>query len=366
MKKIVFLTHENLEKTPVSKAMFEDIVVNLSSDDMEFTIFSAAEEKDINEKGKIKHYHFKRSSYGKISLSALFSLLASYIMFLRILFKNDIFLYRSYPTMMMFGWISWLFGKKNIFDTRGLFFEELFDSGKLQNKTIQVFFKFVEKILLRLSHKIIVVTQGQAEYYINMVPKVQSTIFVNPNGAPKKEIIESKINSDRLELVYVGSLVKWHSPELVHDVCKSLSKLGVDYHLTVFTKDLEKAHEVFDQLNDRVMIKTHNYRNTPICFHYGFCFITGGVSKDICFPVKFLEYVQSGTKVIGSSNVRVVKELITQFDLGISVDLNLPPDEIAHLIINDSLLNKNKITDLPEQYTFEQQSLNIKNILEEI
>lgn len=366
MKRVIFLTHENLEKTPVSKAMFEDVAFDLSTSDIEITIFSAAEESNEKQVDGIKYYFFKRTSYGEISFSALFSLINSYTTFFKAISKNDIFFYRSYPTMILFGWISWLFGKKNVFDTRGLFFEELFDSGKLNSKMLRLFFKQLEKVLLCISHKVIAVTQGQADYYVSILPKCRDSILVNPNGAPRKEIIESKINSKKLELVYVGSLVKWHSPGLVLDVCKSLIKLDVDFHLTVFTKDLEKADQTFGELEDMVTIKTHNYRNQPICFHYGFCFITGGISKDVCFPVKFLEYVQSGTKVLGSSNVDVVNNLIEEFDLGLSINLELSPDRIASMIISDSVINKNRTCSLPSAYSFEQQSKNIKKMLENI
>jgi hypothetical protein len=366
MRSVLFLTHENLDKTAVSKAMFEDVARNLQSENVSVTLFSASEKAEKYKKNGINYCTFRRKSYGRVSFSAISSLVSSYMTFFRLLVKNDIFFYRSYPTLLMFGWLSWLCGKKNIFDTRGLFFEELFDSGKLNGRGLHFTFRQIEKILLKISHRIIAVTNEQAEYYKEILPSCKDKLLVNPNGAPHKAIISSKINSTKLELVYVGSLVKWHSPDMVKEVCEHLSKLGVDYHLTVFTKDLNKAHEVFSVLNNKVTIKSHDYRNKPIRFHYGFCFISGGISKDICFPVKFLEYVQSGTKVIGSSNVKVVSYLINKFNFGFSVPIETPANVIAAQLKDDSKNNKNRIISIPEELTFENQSNNIKTLIENI
>jgi|GEM_PF-2237477 len=366
MKRILFLTHENLDKTAVSKAMFEDIAHNLKSNRTTITIFSASDKKSEKEKEGIKYVTFKRTSYGAMSFSALSSLINSYFIFIKVLTKNDIFFYRSYPTILMFGWLSWICGKKNIFDTRGLFFEELFDSGKINGRFLRFVFRQIEKGLLKISHSIIAVTEAQANYYKMIVPSIKSNILVNPNGAPQRTIISSKMNSEKLELVYVGSLVKWHSPELVKDVCVNLIILGVDFHLTVFTKDLNKAFDVFSVLGDNVTIQTHDYRNKPIRFHYGFCFISGGLSKDVCFPVKFLEYVQSGTKVIGSSNVKIVNSLINEFNFGISVPIDSSSYELAKKLKDDCTKNKNRVISIPENLTFEQQSNNIKTLLESL
>lgn len=364
MKRILFLTHENLDKTAVSKAMFEDIAHNLKSNRTRITIFSASNKKSEQEKNGINYCTFKRTSYGAISFSALGSLISSYFIFIKILTKNDVFFYRSYPTLLMFGWLSWLCGKKNVFDTRGLFFEELFDSGKIKGNFFRFVFRQIEKCLLKISHSIIAVTEAQADYYKLIAPSIESKILINPNGAPQKTIISSKIGSEKLELVYVGSLVQWHSPELVKDVCVSLSDLDIDFHLTVFTKDLNKAFDVFSVLGDNVTIQTHDYRNKPIRFHYGFCFISGGLSKDVCFPVKFLEYVQSGTKVIGSSNVKIVNSLINEFNFGISVPIDSSPYELAKKLKEDCDKNKNRVVSIPDNLTFEKQSSNIKLLLE--
>ena len=60
------------------------------------------------------------------------------------------------------------------------------------------------------------------------IMSLSDRIVVIPNGAPRRSVIESYIESDKLELVYVGSLAKWHSPGLVRDVCRSLENIILD------------------------------------------------------------------------------------------------------------------------------------------
>ena len=366
VKSILFLTHENLQKTAVSKAMFEDVAHVLKYESYKVFIFSAGEKKQNYIKEDVSYYTFKRSSYEAVTISAFFSLLASYFVFIRLLVRCEIFYFRSYPSMMMFGWLSWLLGKKNIFDTRGLFFDELYDSGKISNHKLKRIMVIIEKWLLKISHKIITVTESQADHYHFLLPSILNKLVVVPNGAPVRKVDTSIFDSERLELLYVGSLVKWHSPDLVQNICLELKKRGVDLKLTVLTRDINKAKKCFLRLGKCVDIREHDYRNYPIRFHYGFCMISGGVSKDVCFPVKFLEYIQSGTKVISTSNVDVTAKLSSSLDLGLCVD---PSDGVTQMVdqfIDYDKAHRTRVVSLPDDLTFEAQSNMIKEIVASI
>lgn len=358
MSSIAFVTHENIEKTPVCKAMFVDVARGLKCEGFDVTILSASEEgknaPEFDNDG-IRYEFFTRSSYGKFSFSALSSLLGAYGKFWSLMRAHGIVFFRSYPTILFFGFIARILGKKVIFDTRGLFFEELFDSGKLRSKSLVVPLKLLEKYLLSISHVIICVTESQKKYYSDMLKTAESRMVVIPNCAPIATIIEDRTKTDNLELGYVGSLVKWHSPELVKEICVELGRLGVSYTLTVLTRDLVRAKHLFEGLGDNVIIRSHNYRERPIRFDYGFCLISGGLSKKVCFPVKFLEYIQSGTKVINSSNVDVTKEIIEHTGFGINICLGTSAEEIAKNIIAHYKCNSTKIPEMDTIFTFDSQ-----------
>lgn len=352
------MTHEDIEKTPVCKAMFVDVASALKQEGLDVTIFSASDnfvddQKSYND--GIDYKFFKRRSYGKISFSALISLLGACGQFLSIIRNHDIIFFRSYPTILFFGFFAKLLGKKIIFDTRGLFFEELLDSGKLNAKYALPFLRFLEKRLLLLSSVVICVTESQKEYYLSLLGTRKTRMVVIHNCAPLAPIVEDRTKSSNLELVYVGSLVRWHSPELVKEVCLELERMNVPYSLTVLTRDLSRAESLFSCLGEKVIIRSHNFRDNPIRFDYGFCLISGGLSKKVCFPVKFLEYIQSGTKVINSDNVDVTTRIINDEGGGINVDLNSLPSDIAKSIICNWNENRRRYPKLGDAYSFKSQ-----------
>lgn len=369
MKNIAFVTHENIERTPVCKAMFIDVARGLKDEGYNVSVLSATDRNVDLQRGDesgINYLLFDRRSYGRFSISAIVSLLRAYKMFLSLIRSHDIFFFRSYPTILVFGFIAKTFGKKIIFDTRGLFFEELIDSGKLRSRLIIRPLRFIEKLLIGISDIVICVTDSQKNYYLKNVSNVGGKMAVVPNCAPKASIIEDRSNSGRLELAYVGSLVKWHSPEIVKEICKQFELNDIPYHLTVMTKDLVQAKEIFGDLSESVTLKTHNYRHLPVRFDYGFCLISGGLSKKVCFPVKFLEYIQSGTKVINSSNVDVTREIIEITGAGINVNLNESPYYIAKKVVEAHVHKRNVIPVIDDQYTFKSQIFEIKRLVKKL
>ncbi|AHI30132.1 glycosyltransferase [Marinobacter similis] len=232
MKNVAFVTHENIEKTPVCKAMFVDVGRSLRNEGFNVTILSAsdgvASAPEVDSAG-VNYEYFIRRSYGKFSFSALRSMLGAYGKFISLVRASDIVFFRSYPTILFFGFIAKIFGKKVIFDTRGLFFEELIDSGKVRSQYLIKPLWVLEKYLLLISNVVICVTDSQKDYYLNVLRGAGSKMVVIPNCAPVNSIIEDKSKSSKLELVYVGSLVKWHSPQLVKEICLELGRIGTPY-----------------------------------------------------------------------------------------------------------------------------------------
>lgn len=353
MKRILFVTHENLEKTAVSRAMFRDVAFHLQSNNgIETSILSASEKAVSNAENE---YVFLRTSYGKADFKALLQAITSIKMFIKLCKKHDIVYFRSYPSILLFGFIAKIMGKKIIFDTRGLFFEELTDSGKIKGDW-SLLFSFLEKFLIRISNSVICVTDSQKVHFLTKYNGAEKKLTVIPNGSPVVPVSSIKANfteSGPIQFCYLGSLVKWHAPDLVVRFLKELSSRGVQYSLDVLTTDIENAERIFSELNC-VKIRTHNFRQEPICYDYGFCFIEGGVSKDICFPVKFCEYLNSGTKVLSLSNVAVVKGVIEKYKGGIIFH-----DKTPSIMVDEFLAGHkqsfNLKTTLPNEYSFQHQ-----------
>ena len=326
--RILFLTHENLDRTPVSRAMFADIATELRRNAaFKVIVVSAGEvaEKNSNE---IK---FRRSSYREISAAAVLAVIRAYTLIVPAILKSDVLLFRSYPMLIMYGWIGFLLRRKIAFDSRGLFFNELVDSGKLSKKYLGIL-GLLERICLFISSKIICVTESQKTYYIKKHNIDPNKFTVIPNGARLVTPVGSKCETGgSLSFCYVGSLIKWHAPYLVRDFLRGLSERGIDYTLDVITQDNTLAQEVFGEIS-AVKIYSHDYRNAPIRFDFGFCFIEGGISKSVCYPVKLNEYILSGTKPLVTSNVIVAREIVSSMEFGLSLDYDTPNRMVDHFI----------------------------------
>lgn len=362
MKKILFATHENLDLTPVSKAMFLDVANYLESElNYKTIIFSAAAAKDITE----RHFKFERKTQGKIDFHSILASIKAFLVFKEALKGVDLVVFRSYPSMVLFSFVVKLKKKKIVFDTRGLFFDELVDSGKISNRWSKLF-DCIERNLLKISSMIICVTNYQKSHYAEKYKLNPNNFLVIPNGAKNVSIHDDKTNNKGvISFCYVGSLVKWHAPELVYAFCDELEKRNVKFNLDVITKDLGGAQKYFSRLRS-VKIYSHDYRNRPIKFDYGFCFIQGGVSKDVCYPVKFNEYVVSGTKVLALDKVLEVNRIIKNYDLGIVLNGKSITAIVDQFL---SSLRKEKYSEfnpLPYELTFDFQLSQYALVLETI
>jgi len=361
MNSAIFVTHENLDKTAVAKAMLSDVINYLESEGVVSHLLSATDSLD-KQNTKSRSY-FYRDSYGNVDLKSFFQFVKAYKLFYKVSKNKDFVFFRSYPSMILFGWFAKLMRKKIVFDTRGLFFEELIDADKV-NRIVKFLFLPLEWLLLVLSNKIICVTNAQKEYYIRKYNICDAKFAVIANGAPRKILHSDLSGQDKLSLCYVGSLIKWHAPELVSSFCQELKSQGIEFSLHVITRDHDIAEEMFKDISD-VKIYSHNYRNMPIKFDYGFCFIQGGVSKDVCYPVKFNEYLFSGTKILSLSNVKETVRITNELNCGLVFNT----DESIKKMVSDFLDNRFTVDNnvvIPKELEFEYQCKAVFNLLKKL
>ena len=364
-RRVLFVTHEDIERTAVAKAMLQDVAHRLADQGFVCQILAAGSANESTQVERLRLHLFQRSSFGEANASAVLSLVKALPRFWSLLGETDVVYFRSYPSMLLFGLLARLRKRRVIFDTRGLFFEELVDSGKMKVRAVMPLLRFLEKRMLMLSDKVICVTRAQMDYYRALAPGVAGRCIVVPNGAPGSPVHSDRSGGDRYALVYVGSLVAWHSPGLMLSVCESLVEYGLDFTLDVLTRDEDFARSHFAKLGNKLTVFSHDYRALPIRYDLGFCLITGGLSKSVCFPVKLAEYLNSGTPVLASSNVAVCVEVIEKYDCGKLVSPTDGPSTIAKGI-RDYLLESRvgrQAIKLPEELSFDAQVRTIEKII---
>jgi len=354
--KYLFLTHESIRTTPVAKAMLWDLADEFSKDS-EVVVFSG-DDSPIQHI-KVDHTVFAADRNRSKIIRGL-KFIWGWKQLGKYLFSDVLVYCRSYPVMLIFGVFFSIARKKVIFDTRGLFFHELFDSGHSNSRFLLRPLLFLETIMLFASDKVICVSEAQKEYYEKKCSG-KNKIFVVHNGAPSKI---SKLADGRIEgvlsLLYLGSLVKWHSIDRVKGICDSLSK-EANIRISVLTRSVEQAQSIFKGAPYQVDIFEHDFRDKPIQFDYGFCLISGGISKTVCCPVKFAEYLAAKTKVIASNNVQLHKDYVDQQN-GILVDLEATDDQIARSILA-RLSVKGQDFEKPPTFSFDHQIASIQAIV---
>lgn len=357
--KILFFTHEDLEQTAVAKAMFEEIAQSLS-DKFDITLISAGEENHQRTEKDINYIFFKRRGFGKkIELfSGFLSMITSLPLFISQLYKCDKVLFRSYPSYLLMLPFCITFRKKIIFDTRGLWFHELKENKHINDFVLKLLLPF-ERILLSVASEIITVTNSQKHFYIKKHKTKEQKITTIPNFS-KVLPFKNMTSKNSLSLLYVGSLLNWHSPNIMLMICEKLQDLNVNFIFNVYTKDIKKAKNLFNNINNCI-IKEQNYRQYPEKHDFAFSIISGGISKEVCFPVKFSEYVNAGCRVISSSNVSETNELTNRYALGISHDFE---NESIEKVIEYILSNKDIEYEPITNFDFKYQLQGYKNIIQ--
>ncbi|WP_417559126.1 glycosyltransferase [Mesoflavibacter zeaxanthinifaciens] len=351
--KLLYLTHEDINRTAVAKAMMYDIAMILS-EKYEVSVISATDKKNKNERfytdGNVNNIKFCRSVYGGVDIIDVFKLFLFSFSILFNIVRNDVVFVRSYP-MMIFGLMGKLVRKKVIFDPRGLGFLEMVDSGKVKKYLSVSTLQKIERLFIKYSDVVICVSEAHKDYYINeyQMNEKYKVIYNGTENEFNNPILDITSN-EVFKIVYLGSLIKWHCPERVNALLENIHNKGVLFEFHCITKDIKKAEDIFKG-DYKKIIYSHQYRSNPIKFNLGVCLIADTLSKSACFPVKFSEYLSSGTPVVFSNNVDVCKKVSEKQHVGLGINLSENDDYIAERIISYLNNNNNNEVNLPQDLT---------------
>lgn len=351
-RNILCITHEDFSKNYVARNMFYDVFCHkLFQEKYSISFISAGKKIAQN------NFTFKRNRYKAISFKDFLSFFYFSVKRLDLLIKSDLLIFRSYPSYIIYYVFALLLKKKTIFDTRGLFFDELYDNDNLKNLFLKKVLYRIEKLLLKKAVKVICVTASQAKHYKDKYSISNDKLAVIHNGAKLMKIStdNSFCSAHKISFLYLGSSAKWHSINWIKNFCDSLNKIKtVKFTLTIITKDIDILNKVFENAPYPVNIKTQNFRDFPERHDYGFSIISGGVSKSICFPVKVCDYLNSGTKVIFSENVDEHNIILTNKpSVRISTDWDIKRAIQTFLDCHNNIYNDIPVLD--DSYSFEKQ-----------
>lgn len=254
---------------------------------------------------------------------------------------------RSYIPALMGLIVCSVTPARLVFDMRGLFVDEYLFAGALEEGTARLaFVRRIERLLLSRSDTIVVVSRRFREHLIALPDLARS---VRPE---RIHVIPNRVDLDRFEgledarlrlrtergweentvAVYAGSAgARWHRVDLIMEMMARTMEELPEVRLLVLTHpSTEGARELAVRAGvplDRSAFLTVDVDEVPSILAGGdvsLMIIERDVSKDVCAPIKFGEYVASGLPVAAGGSMGDTGDWIVEERLGILVD----PDRI--------------------------------------
>ncbi len=350
--KILYLTYENVFRTPILQAMVLKPLDILSKKyDIEFKITSSvknhekdeiyfANKNDFIQNDKIEVKEFEKRLTRKQSIfSFMLDIVPQIIFAVKESKKSDIIHCRGYGGALIGYVASTLTSKPFIFDMRGLLPEETVDVGKIKEQSYKFnLLKIVEKILIEKANTVITVSETFREYILNNfnTKKVINTNNPTDFSMYKKNII----SEERINFIYSGSNQIWHLPEETIKLFSQIQrKMGKKVHLYFCTNNKSGIEEFFFKYNVPKFayeINTVPFSKMPNYYskaQIAFCLIKNSFSKSVCFPVKFSEYVASNHYIICNKNIGDLEEIIDRYNCGLILN-EINSENSVNTIIN--------------------------------
>jgi len=229
-----------------------------------------------------------------------------------------------------------------LFDMRGLFVDEYVLEGAFRPGTPRFrFARWLERRLLFNADTIIVVSERFRDHLLtreDLAGRVEpGRIVVIPNRVDLERFapaLESRERTraelgwdDDLVFVYVGSTAPWHRLDRVAELMARVMERNEHIRLVASVypdpssfEDLALAAGV---PKERMALATSTVDEIPrllAAADVGLMLIDDDISKQVCAPIKFSEYMAAGLPVIAAGGIGDTRDWIEEEGLGILVD----------------------------------------------
>jgi glycosyltransferase involved in cell wall biosynthesis len=249
-------------------------------------------------------------------------------------YKIDIIHGRSNKPSLIALVLKILFKKKVLFDNRGLVSDEI-DRKKVIRIKIE---KIIEKILLKYSDAIVVVSKVFKDYIISNIDHKKisgSNIFVIRNSFSAKrfkflpEIRDQQRKqynlSDKLVMVYSGPSIGWQRFDVVLEVFKKLKQLHANSFFLVISYD-----PVIKQMTENAGISKSDFavfnlqagevNKFLLMGDFGIILSDKAPRRLVSAPIKFGEYLASGLPVLLMTKIGDTEEIVRKYGVGVLVE----------------------------------------------
>lgn len=344
MKKLLFITSRNIVNTSGELRLIKNrtkVLYEKYGISTEFIVI--CDKKKLSVKGESIGYNSTVHSIG-YSKSNPFSYMFSTMRVRKLITK--LMLENSYDAIVVSGPIAVIWSKliyRNndnrlmVLDIHGAL--EEFIEFKAKNKLVNLFryivfkfFKYLERKNTKYFDAVFVVSKALEQYLVTEYKLEKHRSYIIPcsvdtnannflkNCENRAKYRESYgINDDELLFIYSGGISPWQcieeSVELFHEIQKRLRNKKCK--MLILSFGIEKIRHL--QVNESIImdsIPSYMVKDVLCAGDFAFLLRENYITNRVAFPNKFLEYVNSGMKIIATPYVSDVASMIEEYDLG--------------------------------------------------
>ena len=351
MKNILYITYDGL-LDPVARSQVLPYLRELSKRGFNIYILSFEKRGRMEAERYLEEFRadlernkifWKPLRYHKTPAvpATLFDILAGYFSALPCLYKNDIGIIhaRGYISALIGVLLKWTAGRRLVFDMRGFWPDEKVDAKAWsKDSLIYALFKRFERMLIKRSDEIIVLTAAAERYLSRDFPAAVITVIpccvdtAMFERKPSKGILPDRAKG-RFILTYSGSIGTFYDLE---GMALFFSKLKVKdrnaFFWLVTNSPPETAEEVILKRGiDRndFAVANLDYGEIPSALsasNFSIMFYKRRLSSAGCSPIKFAESLACGLPVVINSGIGDTEETIKEEGVGVIVDTSSPED----------------------------------------
>lgn len=289
----------------------------------------------------------------KLSLPMNNAMVTFFTLALLLVKKIDILHIRRYDANFAALIAKKIFGKKLIFDPRGLFIEEKISSGSWQRNRFRFWiYKYLENSILKQSDAVIAFSRPHRKYLQSTYgQKISKKVALIPNCVDLDKFkCKRKYRDDhfaeKITLVYIGGASHWHMVDEMIDFFKELKRIVPSFFLYITYEDQRAIKKKFSESGlgpeDFTVMGVPPSEIPKYLCHadVGMALIAPSLAKKMCAPIKFVEYLAAGLPVVINPGLGETEEIVKKYRVGVLYDLKMMKTNIEKLI---SLLGESGI-----------------------
>lgn len=205
---------------------------------------------------------------------------------------------------------------------------------------------------LKSSEGVFVVTKALEEYLKERYPIArEKNFYIIPCATSTNPIDEDEYQTDRIKyrkkynisadelvFIYSGGVSSWQCVAESIELYKALAeKLSIKTRMLVFSHNIK---EIAALAEGDQRIQTDSYSPDEL-FHalrvgdFAFLLRRDNLTNNVAFPNKFLEYVQSGMRIITTPYVYEIKSQVMEYNLGYVLSFEDDHSELVKYVNNN-------------------------------